>query len=450
MAITRFGDTYLTAYALPTLKGEQPQEVNRPPVVAAVSGADGEFDFFGDDPFPLSAKEITLKGELHGTSYANITTESDNLKQYTIALGRSKLWQETRNTAAAIPIRWANAKCIAVQEGEFYGRNYTNYPVTLVFRLSEGVWYSENAITRTVTRIGSYEAVNSGSYDNPPINVTLTANTYPIISVRVWRRLGLYIIAPTPYLLWADDGPSVQWDDLVGNGVEIGNVLEIDSADMAVTNDGVDAYANASGNSTITLGDNQVGWLSLNLKGWALGTLSRRYYIMVGAAVGGNITAVGNTTPISITTGVAHGMSSGKRVRIFSTGITDGSFVITVTGAQTFTLNGTAASGAGSSGRWTMAVSITGVTNTGAPITVTTAIAHGLANGNYVYILGTGTDADGVWEVDNATAYTIDLVEEYTGTGVASYNVTTWVSGGLLCYNPLVSGTAEWYQAFTA
>ena len=62
------------------------------------------------------------------------------------------------------------------------------------------------------------------------------------------------------------------------------------------------------------------------------------------------ITGVAATTPIEITTGAAHGYSTGQQVYISGSaiaGINSGYFHIVSTGATTFTLNGTASLGAG-------------------------------------------------------------------------------------------------------
>lgn len=466
MIITRFGDTsdmYAGAYVLPTLKGEQPQEATRTPVTATVSGADGAFDFFGAQPFPLAAKELTLKGELHGASYADISTQLLALKQATVGRGEALLWGEERNGAAPVPILWARAKCNAVQDGEAAGKNFINYPVSMAFWLSEGVWYSEDPVVNTYSRIGNLTVLNGGSYANAPINVVWTAGTAPIIFLNIRRMLGEYIApAPTPYFRWTENGASVTWNDTTGDGIVIGSTLSIDSDALSVldgvtviyptpsgwplVSGGTDAYA-AGALSLLTLGTGQVGWLTMNLRDWSSGSLARDDYLQIAAYAGGNVT-VANTTPIQITTGVAHGLSNGARVRISATGVTDGSFIVTVTGPTTFTLDGTSASGTGT-GRWRWATNITAVSVTGAPITVTTGIAHGLSDGDVVFIRGTNTNADGVWEVANATTYTVDLVEDYTGTAIPGLNTTAYGgSGGVLHYNPGASGLAFWYQAF--
>jgi hypothetical protein len=72
-----------------------------------------------------------------------------------------------------------------------------------------------------------------------------------------------------------------------------------------------------------------------------------------GTSIGGTITGATNASPIAITTTLPHGLATGNRVTIAGvTGNTaaNGTFIITVTGANTFTLNGSTGNGAYVSG----------------------------------------------------------------------------------------------------
>lgn len=85
----------------------------------------------------------------------------------------------------------------------------------------------------------------------------------------------------------------------------------------------------------------------------------------------GTITVVTNTTPIGITSS-NHGLSTGMTVVI--TGDTAaGTWVVTKTGTNTFTLNGSSASGSDTTGTWvaTYANTVTNVTPTSITLTVT-------------------------------------------------------------------------------
>src|SRR5206468_1527484 len=75
--------------------------------------------------------------------------------------------------------------------------------------------------------------------------------------------------------------------------------------------------------------------------------------------MGGNVTGATNAGPISITTAAAHGLATGTLVKIAGVqGNTaaNGVWTITVTGATTFTLNGSTGSGAFVAGGATWAV----------------------------------------------------------------------------------------------
>jgi hypothetical protein len=62
------------------------------------------------------------------------------------------------------------------------------------------------------------------------------------------------------------------------------------------------------------------------------------------------ISAIANTTPVQVTTSAPHLFSTADIVVLVATGIIDGGWTITVTGANTFTLNGSSASGTSSTG----------------------------------------------------------------------------------------------------
>ena len=58
MIIDRFGDPYVFAQQLGTLKAEDDWEIVRPPVTEQVGGMDGAFDFYGAANFPVQPQTI--------------------------------------------------------------------------------------------------------------------------------------------------------------------------------------------------------------------------------------------------------------------------------------------------------------------------------------------------------------------------------------------------------
>ncbi len=212
--------------------------------------------------------------------------------------------------------------------------------------------------------------------------------------------------------------------------------------------------------NTFTLGGGSGGW---TFRSAIAGAIAIR-----GVAVGFKaITGVSTGTPIQVTS-TAHGLTTGDRVYISgcagNTGA-NGAWTITVTGADTFTLNtstgiaGTYTSGTGVIERtWVCQengstlytddggltfTNVTGVSvalrkirffeirkditgATAASPVVITSNGHGFSNGDTVTIQDVGgiTGASGIWEIANITANTFELVGSvgggaYTSGGVA-------------------------------
>lgn len=87
-------------------------------------------------------------------------------------------------------------------------------------------------------------------------------------------------------------------------------------------------------------------------KAGAVNTI-HRFGVEPDSEADGQITGVSNATPVEITS-AGHGLTTGARVYIDGTGLSiDGvTYAITVTGANTFTLNGTSAAGTAATGTW--------------------------------------------------------------------------------------------------
>jgi Bacterial Ig domain len=151
-------------------------------------------------------------------------------------------------------------------------------------------------------------------------------------------------------------------------------------------------------------------------------------------ALGRVIAAATNASPIVITTN-NHGLATGQQVLISSArGNTaaNGIWTVTVVDANRFSLNGSTGNGTyvANSGVWTRAFPITDATDA-SPIVITTAAAHGLANGNVVTIAGVNgnTAANGFWSISviNATTFSLNSSAgngAYTSGGVWSRATT--------------------------
>jgi hypothetical protein len=453
MIITRFGDIYASAYQLPLLKGDQPQESTYRPVTAQVSGAGGEFDFYGENVFPLNPKEYEIKGRLQSTTYAGITDELYDLQSNLLGQGRSKLWFETRDTGADIPLLWAYAKCISVRKtGEKAGENYVDFPVSMIFRISEGLIYGNTQQSESDDEHFHFDVVNRGNYTFTPININVSvpAGGIPITFVRARRVEGFIIPAPTSYYTWVADGPSVQWSNPNENGPGALEELDILSDALSVQLEGSNAYADSSGNALVALGTGQVAWWTTEIANYDGPSDEGQFGECV--AIGGSpITNVANTTPIQITSSQSHGLSTNNVVRIIGTGITDGTFIVTYINATTFSLNGTAASGTATTGRWRLGGAISAITVATPPV-ITTAVNHGLSNDDMVAIFGAPDNgiatANGVWRIANVTANTFTIYEEITGTPYPAINPASYTSGAYYYPSPGAIITAEWYETF--
>ena len=140
---------------------------------------------------------------------------------------------------------------------------------------------------------------------------------------------------------------------------------------------------------------------------------------------------------IRITTSTAHGMVTGNKVFISAvTGTTEanGLWTVTLVNSTQVDLQGSTFSNAYISGGafrtgygWTIAdglLVVSGTSNSGGLIRVTTSVAHGLTTGNSVFIYGVNgtTNANGTWTVTVINTTIIQL-QGSTYNGV-------WTSGG--------------------
>lgn len=140
--------------------------------------------------------------------------------------------------------------------------------------------------------------------------------------------------------------------------------------------------------------------------------------------------SMASLTPIKVYTTTDHGFTTGNNVVIMGVVGNDnanGSFTITVTGSDNFTLDDTESSGIGSGGTVTVvtALTVAGATNA-TPIVITTSGAHGLESGNRVIISGVlgNTRANGT--------FTITKVDSTNFSLDGSYGNGTYTSGGTI------------------
>ena len=140
MRIARFGDGWGGAYEFGLALMVDSWQSARPPKAAPVGGADGVFDFYGSDNFPVSPVTTTKKFAITAASSAAIEDALMLLRAATIAAGRSKLWWVDRDGVTTF---WQWAKCTKLKTADSYAnKGRWLMPVEATFYCSEGVWYS--------------------------------------------------------------------------------------------------------------------------------------------------------------------------------------------------------------------------------------------------------------------------------------------------------------------
>lgn len=180
------------------------------------------------------------------------------------------------------------------------------------------------------------------------------------------------------------------------------------------------AWTGAAAATTFTPGalvSDGIGVKLLNKSNAATGTFSVRVVPQ------GSITSVSIANPTTITTSVAHGLSTGDTVTIAgttTTPTTTGSFTVTVTGANTFTIPVNVTAVTTGTGTWTRNVAVISSNSVAASTVITTTSSHGLTSGASVTISGNKGSVPSI----NGT-YTITVLS----TTTFSIPVTTTVAG---------------------
>lgn len=177
MRIARFGDTYAAGYTFSTTLMDDNWQSARPPIAQAVSGANGVFDYYGSNPYPIAPVLANKKFAITGTSHADLEDSLITLRAATIATDRSKLWWLDRDGSTKY---WAWAKCTRLRAVDTYKeRGQWVKLVDIDFYMPEGVWYGETENSDSDTEpaaFGSRTVTNSGNY-NALVKTTVTLGT---------------------------------------------------------------------------------------------------------------------------------------------------------------------------------------------------------------------------------------------------------------------------------
>lgn len=204
MIIAGFGSTWAGAYQFPSSDMADEWSQQRPVVSQRVNGLDGEFDHWGDEPFPLANATVTKRFALTGTAWADIETALTTLRAALQASTvENKLWALQRDGT----YRWAWAKVDRVSAPDRVGQ-ILHCPVEIVFSLREGLWYSESAHSDAFTTTGTHTLTNNGKV-RAPVKVTIAPAGANIVAFAVaatgqgWAWAG---VLSSPHSLIVDAG----------------------------------------------------------------------------------------------------------------------------------------------------------------------------------------------------------------------------------------------------
>jgi hypothetical protein len=230
MLVTRFGNTYSSAYVLPLGKAEDTIPRLRSPQVQRVANADGAFDFHGSSAWPIEPLTVRKSAIVTAAAWADLDTALDALHAATIASGELRLWAEMRDGTK----RWAWAKCRSIHTPDRVGQPL-HCPITLEFDLREGLWYAETASLYQKIGSGTFTLTNAGDV-RVPVKVTMQS----------FNTLTAYAISAT--------GRGWSYAGSIG----INYTLIVDAAGYIATKNAADCY------SSLTITDKSAFWFYLD------------------------------------------------------------------------------------------------------------------------------------------------------------------------------------------
>ena len=250
MIASAFGISSAYRYVFPTLQASDEVVVARPAVIQQMGGADGAYDYYGLNRYPLAPAIYVKKFTLSGANYAAVETELLNAQKYTISDYRTiydplrPLYLYGTRRGGTAHAFYTPAKCISFKAPETYGRNYTILPVEMQFQLPQPWWYGA-AGTKEFT----------GDVDHPIVSayITYSGNIIAPVVITVMPLTGSSRITYAA-ISNARTTQSVAYADATGtiNGLELNT--ETYSALEGTFNPVYDK---------LTLGGNQTTWLDL-------------------------------------------------------------------------------------------------------------------------------------------------------------------------------------------
>ena len=250
MIASAYGFSASYRYVFPVLQASDEVVVSRPAVIQQMGGADGAYDYYGLNRYPLAPVIYVKKFTLSGASYAAVETELLNAQAYTISDYRTiydpltPLYLYGTRRGGTAHAFYTPAKCLSFKAPETYGRNYTILPVEMQFQLPQPWWYGA-AGTKEFT----------GDVDHPIVSayITYSGNIIAPVVITVMPLTGSSRITYAA-ISNARTKQSVAYADATGtiNGLELNT--ETYSALEGTSNPVYDK---------LTLGGNQTTWLDL-------------------------------------------------------------------------------------------------------------------------------------------------------------------------------------------
>lgn len=231
--INKFGETYATATALPTLDGSQPQGAGPVDSSLVRLPGGGAFDWRGSAAARVPVEVVRLDGYVVAADAATMETTLSGLKA--LRGVRSKLWRSNGTTQ-----HWRYARCLEVASDMLPGVPVAAQ-VRMTFELDATPWYGA-AVTATVsltTVPKSLALSNGGNLAVTDVLVTVTPPTNAVTRIII----GIAGVS------------EIRWD----GSCPVGSSLVIDCGKRAVKVGGLDAYGGFQFTSNHKISD----WLRL-------------------------------------------------------------------------------------------------------------------------------------------------------------------------------------------
>lgn len=218
MIASAYGLSASYRYVFPTLQASDEVVVSRPAVIQQMGGADGAYDYYGLNRYPLAPAIYVKKFTLSGANYAAVETELLNAQKYTISDYRqiydpaTPLYLYGTRRGGTAHAFYTPAKCISFKAPETYGHNYTTLPVEMQFQLPQPWWYGQ---------AGTQELTGDTDHPTAVVNITYGGNLAAPVVVTIvpltYNRITYAAISNSR------TAQTVAYTDAVGsiNGIEL-------------------------------------------------------------------------------------------------------------------------------------------------------------------------------------------------------------------------------------